>query len=605
MRAATALRAVAVGIAVLGVIDPAVTRTHRPPLDVDLAVPRAGTTLDAAVAAETGADAALVDARRRRLVRELGEAVGDAVRLRTREFGSGERLPCAAELPCVVVTDQMAVPRGGVERERPLFAIAPAVATAAAIATSPVTIEEVVVPPAQVDVSATATVTLAASGVDGRDTQVEVRDGGVLVGTSRHLWTGTSPATVSVPWWPARAGRRTLSVVAATGTRDGAPAQQEALTVDVDVTATPWPVLVVEFRPSWAATFVRRVLEGDPRLAVDAHAVLAPGLATTRGRTGLDEQRIADARVVVVGGLDGLTQRDVALFERFVAERGGALVLVPDSLVPAPAARLLPGRWRPRLDRGPTSADGLRASEWLLASDLAPGDLVLATHAGAPVIVSRPIGEGRVVVVGALDAWRHRATVALASDVAPYAAFWRGLVADLARGTGAAVEVRVDHVPGDAHAIVDVQARVLAPPTAWRASARLVCGTGETALRLWPQARAGQFRGQVPWPASGTDCEIVADLAGIGAGRAAMTMPSETRAQARRAVERLEGIAAVSGGTTTAAGDVPALARALVALDRPAPTSAPSWPLRSWWWGVAASLALGGEWWLRRRAGER
>ena len=260
---------------------------------------------------------------------------------------------------------------------------------------------------------------------------------------------------------------------------------------------------------------------------------------------------------------------------------------------------------------------------------------MLATHAGAPALVSRPIGEGRVVVVGALDAWRHRATVAPApssSGTSPlvaapvetttvppgpdepdaaearvtlYTAFWRGLVADLARGTGAAVGVRVDHVPGDAHAIVDVQARVLAPRTSWRASARLVCGTDETALRLWPQARAGQFRGRVPWPPPGTDCEIVADMAGVGVGRAAVTAPGETRAQARRVVERLQGIATASGGTTTAAGDVPALARALVALDRPAPTSVPSRPLRSWWWGVAASLALGGEWWLRRRAGVR
>jgi len=29
------------------------------------------------------------------------------------------------------------------------------------------------------------------------------------------------------------------------------------------------------------------------------------------------------------------------------------------------------------------------------------------------------------------------------------------------------------------------------------------------------------------------------------------------------------------------------------------------WPMRSWWWGVAAALGLGVEWWLRRTAGAR
>ncbi len=502
----------------------------------------------------------------------------------------------------MVVTDPVVAPRGGFERQRPLFTIAPAVAARDGV----VTIDGVAVPPAQVDAAATASVVLAASGVDGRDTQVEVRDGGVLVGTARHVWTDTTPATVSVPWWPARAGRRRLSVTATTGGRDGAAAQQTDVSAAVDVTATPWPVLVVEFRPSWAVTFVRRVLEGDTRLAVDAHSVLAPGLATARSRTGLDDQRVADARVVVVGGLDGLTDGDVARFERFVAERGGALVLVPDGPVAGPAARLLPGRWRPRLDRAPAIVAGLRASEWLLASDLGAGDLVLATHQDTPAMVSRPIGEGRVVVVGALDAWRRRSTVAPDSELTPYAGFWRGLIADLARGTAAAVEVRVDHEAGDAaRASSTCRRACFRPRPAWRASARLVCGAEQTAIRLRPQARAGQFRGRVPWPSSGTECEVVADLAGIGVGRVALTAPDDTPAEARRVVERLQGIAAASGGATVAAGDVPALAQALLALDRPAPTTAPSWPLRSWWWGLAASLALGGEWWLRRRAGAR
>jgi len=596
MSAAAGLRAVAVVIAVLGVIDPAVMRSYRPPFEVDLAVPR-----DAAAAtAAPGPDAANGEVRRR-LVGELGDAVGDDVRLRTREFGPGERLPCAADVPCVVVIDTVVAPRGGLERERPLFTLAPVVTAVPGV----VTIEDVVVPPAQVDASSTATVTLAATGAEGRETHIEVRDGEVPVGAGQHTWIGGSPVTVSVRWWPARAGRRVLSVTAATGgTRSHAP-QQSRTTADVEVSASPWPVLVVESRPSWAVTFVRRVLDADARFAVDAHAVLAPGLASARGRTGLDDQRVAEARVVVAGGLDGLTEGEVARLERFVAERGGALVLVPDGAVSGPATRLLPGRWRTRLDGAPAGVEGLRASEWLLASALAPGDLVLATHEDAPAIVSRPIGEGRVVVVGALDAWRRRGPAEPSRGASPYERFWRGLVADLARGTGNAVDVRIDHVPGDAHATVDVQARAMGPRTAWRASARLVCGTAESALRLWPQPRVGHFRGRVPVQAPGTTCDVVADVAGLGEGRAAVTAPANTRAEARRIAERLQQIAAASGGTTAKSGDVTALALALTAIERPAPANTLSWPLRSWWWGLAAALALGGEWWLRRRAGAR
>ena len=595
MRAATALRAIAAGIAVFGVIDPAMTRAQRPPLDVDLAVPR-----DEADAAATPSPNAANDDARRRLVRELRAAVAGDVRLRTRDFGAGEPLPCAVDVPCVVVTDAVVAPRGGLARQRPLITLPLVMAATPGL----VSIEDVVVPAAHVDGSATASVTLAATGAEGRETRLEIRDGDVPVGATQHTWTGESPATLSVPWWPTRAGRRVLSVTATT-TGIGGVAQTTGAVADVEVSEAAWPVLVVEFRPSWAATFVRRALDADARFVVDAHAVLAPGVTTARGRIGLDDQRVAAAKVVVAGGLEALTERDVARFERFVAERGGALVLVPDAPVAGPAARLLPGRWRLRLDREPAGADGLQASEWLLASDLAAGDLVLAAHGDAPAIVSRPIGEGRLIVVGALDAWRYRATLAPNPAAAPpFTTFWRGLLADLARGTGAAVDVRVSHVAGDGDATVDVQARSVEPRATWRASARLGCGDEDVVLRLWPQPRTGHFRAWAPWPAPGVTCEVTAAVDGIGDARAALNAPAATRAEAQRIADRLRAVAVRTGGINAAPGDVHAVAQALAAL-RPPPVAMPWWPMRAWWWGMVVALALGGEWWLRRRSGAR
>ncbi len=615
MTATAILRAAALVVAVAGAIDPAMTTTQRPPLAVDVAVP---------AAAEAPATP--------QLVRDLTSAVSDAVRLRVRPYDPDARLPCAADRPCVIVTDGASAPRGGLARRPPLLVIAP---SRTAVAGAP-RIDDVRVEPVAVDEQATAEVTLSASGAAGGETYLEIYDDEVPVGSRRHTWTEESPVTVTVPWWPARPGHRRLAVTATTTGPAGGAAQRARVDLPVDVSATPWPVLVVEARPSWAATFARRALEADSRLEVDTVAVLAPGVAATRGvnprrvrAAGVTDAQVARARVVVVGGLDALSAADVARFERFVSTRGGALVLVPDAVVTGPAARLMPGQWRRRLETGPAPATpspaddpalALRASEWLLASDLGAGDTVLAGHDGTPAVVARAIGEGRVLVVGALDAWRFRLPTldALADGTAatgrggtaepgatPFDRAWQRLVADLARGTAPPVEVRVSHEAGDGDATIDVQGRTLAARASWRAAARVVCGGSDVPLRLWPQARAGHFRGRAPWPPAGTSCDVVATVDGLGEGQAALPPSPTTRAAAGRVTARLGALAAATGGLVAAPGDAGAIAKALAALPRPEPVATPRWPMRSWWWGLAATLALAAEWWRRRAAGAR
>lgn len=592
MTAATALRVLAIGLVVGGLIDPARTVSRRLVVMVDVAVPRA---TGSAEPATTTASAALA--------RALTAALGDDAAVRTRGYADGEPLPCASDVACVVVTDPGVVPRGGMsEREQPLFTVAPATQAETAVA-----IDEVSLTPAHVDEQAVAVVTVTGRAPAGRETVIDVRDGDIPAGSAVHTWTDASPVTVRVPWWPARSGRRTLTVTACTG----GEAAAAAVTALVDVAADPLPVLVIDARPSWAVTFVRRALDADTRLAVDTVSGLAPGLAAGRGRAVVDDARVAQARVVVLGGLDALTASDVGRYRRVMVSRGGAVVLVPDAAVTGAATGLLPGQWRRRLDSVPSDAGGLRASEWLLASDLADGDEVLAAHAGQPAIVSRPMGEGRLVVVGALDAWRQRAFVppgGEASDptaVTPFARAWQDLVTGLARGTAPPVDVQVTAAPGDDEAVVDVQGRTMQPVTSWSASAQVVCGQDAQVLRLMPQARAGHFRGRARLPRSGAACEIVAAITGVGEARATLALPSRTPAYGRRVIARLRQLATDSGGLAAEPDDVAGVHAAIAALRPSAAMAGTAYPARHWLWGVATALALGAEWWLRRRAGQR
>lgn len=607
MTTASWLRVGVCAIAVAGVVDPRMTWSRRPPLDVDVAVPGDGA----------------VDAGAVQVVSELSRATAGDARLRVRRYAAGDRLPCAAEVPCVVVTNSTVAPRGGFNREAPLVTIA----SRATEMSDAVVVDDVRVDPVQVDDAATVQVTLSAAGAAGRTTVVEVRDDGVSTGRVSHTWSAQSPATLDVPWWPSRAGTRRLAVTVATARADGTTSPPSRVTAMADVSATPWPVLVIEARPSWASTFVRRALEADARFSVDAVAALAPGLATGRGAATLDDARVARARVVVVGGLDALTAGDVARLERFLRHRGGALVLVPDAALAGPIAALVPGRWQRRVEPQPSSAAStseaapatavaaLRASEWLRGSDPAAGDDVLATQGGVPVAVARPVGEGRVVMIGALDAWRFRLPAPADAPVpAParpgresnaYDAAWQGLAAYLARSTGDAVDVRVSHGSGDAMATIDVQARTMTPRSAWGASAQLLCGAAAEPLRLWPQARAGHFRGRVHWPPEGAVCNVVAVVADVGEGRATLSAPPPTPGETARVNARLAAIATGRGGLAAGPGDTAAVVRALSGLTRGAPAAASVWPLRAWWWGLVAAIALGAEWWLRRRAGAR
>src|SRR5262249_56978708 len=89
------------------------------------------------------------------------------------------------------------------------------------------------------------------------------------------------------------------------------------------------------------------------------------------------------------------------------------------TLLERPTALVMTGATMPRLD----------ASEILEAIELPAGASILATlsSSGRPVVWSSERGSGRLLVSGAMDAWRFRAATSAGFD-----RFWPSLVSALA-----------------------------------------------------------------------------------------------------------------------------------------------------------------------------
>ena len=194
--------------------------------------------------------------------------------------------------------------------------------------------------------------------------------------------------------------------------------------VVVDVRREPMRVEFYDPRPSWATTFVRRALEADPRFQVATLSFTSRGVsAQTGGAVPLGDPRLDAFDVVIVGGLDRLSAADAHALDRFMRERGGAVVVVPDQRIDAGPARdflrSLSGAICPDASAGPdgtparTTGDAdvgapaasLQASELLVMRALLPGSDVIARLPGSdparalPVIVSMPRGDGTAAAV--------------------------------------------------------------------------------------------------------------------------------------------------------------------------------------------------------------
>jgi hypothetical protein len=402
------------------------------------------------------------------------------------------------------------------------------------------------------------------------------------------------------------------------------PALEAEGSVTSEAAPVRWRVLIVDSRPSWASTFVRRALEDDRRFDVASRVSTSRGIAVESGRAParLEPAALESFDAVIVGAPDALVETDVRALESFARGRGGAVVLLMDRAVSGAFARLTGARsFRDvhSVERRKLSGDAgvMIATELALPEGLSPGAESLAASGAAatstPAVWQTPLGAGRVVVSGALDAWRYRTR-----EQNGFARFWTAVVSEAAASAPAAVTVIPAAravVPG---ATVDVRVLVrraqlseaARPAPVVEARARIVSDVAAEAaepLRLWPTAERGVFVAPVRVPNRRGTYRIVADAfdaAGSAIGSASAEIVAGDGARVTSTVELAAWTTSRGGVVMPAArlADAGAMARV-----RESASAAPVrvHPMRSPWWLPIFIGALGGEWWLRRRRGER
>lgn len=217
---------------------------------------------------------------------------------------------------------------------------------------------------------------------------------------------------------------------------------------------------------------------------------------------------------------------------------------------------------------------------------------------GAPVIASMPHGEGRLLLSGALDAWRFRA-----ADSGAFDRFWQSTIAGLALAVPPAIEINVPPLlrPGEhGEAIVRVRSRSVAS-----VSASL---DGDQPIRLRPEPEVGLYRGRFTAKSAPGRSTIEVHTEGgqpLSASRNFLVQPDVQRIKSEAAAPALSMLASSHRGIDVTPEQVPDLERFLRSAVIPPRTTLVRHPMRSAWWILPFAACLSAEWWLRRRRGLR
>lgn len=563
------LRAIAVAIAVAGAIDPAWSTMRVPPPQLVAIRMMSGDAAPRIKALQTALPAWQV------MVRDVRES----------------RIPCDPAIPCVLIADGLVDGELATDRQA-----VTAMVDASDPHASGVVIRGVAASGTHQSAAGVVRVDLERRGPVAT-TLLTVEDGAATVGNTTVTWGNSDRVTVDVPWWPLASGARVLTVEAqaAAGESD---LSDNRVDVGVTVAQQRVGVLVMDARPSWSSTFVRRALDSDPRFAVEHRAAVAPGLSAGTAGIRADEQSLDRIPLVVVGGPDALTADEVGLLDRYVRRRGGSVILLPERAPSAPSDRLFGGLWHEKLVPLPDRIGELRASELLTIADPGPTATALARSGESAVIVDLPRGEGRIVVAGAMDAWRYRD-----QDDEAFDRYWRSLAQQLAdRGEALSVAVSDSLASSSARVPFTLRRRSFVPDDEVEAAAVGRCGDGPALpIRLWPSGSIGEFHGVLPVTDAGI-CTIEATLGGRHA-EASVAVADKPRRGVTTTLEALVTSVNRTRGTVVAAGDEQALARTMIASGTPQPAVVR--PMRSWWWLLPFAGCLSTEWWLRRRSGLR
>ena len=620
------LRAVAIVIAIVAAIDPAITtvRSGRPIVSVRAIDPSADSALALRVARQLRRDARVIPARF-----DAADAVifvGDA----PPPLGVG------ADVPMFIVRDD-ARPRVLIESVR-----APNVASVSANRRIDVTVRTV--------------------GARNRTLQVLLRNGDIVVDRVQlPITDDTVVSRVQLSFVATAVGAAQLQVEATVlgGTLLSRAAKIDIRTSNtlrvraellVDVVDRPLSILFYDPRPSWISTFVRRAIERDRQFVVTSRVVTSRNISTSAGTPPdrLDDiASIARFDAIVVGVPEALTDRDIVGLEAFMRQRGGSVVMLLDQRARGPYDRLLGVReWRYQNSGAPVAIGlaaaaniELRASELLWPAVLPDAATSVATTFvvrnaadttknaqtrraspaavadNRPVIWNKPVGAGQLYVSGALDAWRFRDSASSSFDRG-----WQVIIGEAASEALPPLTASLSEqilTPGEsAELFVVVRDAALKPASlqALRANASAVLESGppdslqRTPIRLWPDGAVGSLRASLRAPHHIGNARVM-----ISANGHRAYVPLVVDSIVSRPIAAHPALstafAASRGGQVINASKLAtlnsAVARSLNAAPRRERWRRERWhPMRAPWWLLPFAMALSGEWWMRRRRGE-
>lgn len=486
------------------------------------------------------------------------------------------------------------------------------------------TLEAMEVPKrAAIDARVPVASVLRARGAKGKQIHITLRFNGSIVDrATRTVQSDDERVNVPLSYVPTVAGAALLRVEAALGD-DAATTGADAV---VDVRAQKWAVLFFDSRPSWMSTFVRRALELDTRFAVTSRVVTSTNVSTDGGKPPgtLDDPAVTELYdAVVLGAPESLSERDVQGAEKFLRQRGGSVVLLFDGNKTGRYSRLADlGAFSSVTNSQPAViADQLgdtvamRATEWMFASRVPDGARVLAWTAPAnartssvrnPIVYAVNAGAGRVFVSGALDAWKFRD-----ASQSGFEKFWQQTIADAANSSAEAVDLQVSAAPllpgAESEIVLSSRRATLAELRSGaiaRSSASVVIElpSGRQNVQVWPTGSPGTFHGTFNAPSTSGVYRVVGTVDGasasaplVVAGQVMQPNPSEPGL--------FEAFAGAHGGTVLPASRLSELPAVMQKALVPASRRVVWHPMRSLWWLLPFALLLSSEWWLRRRRG--
>ena len=582
-------RWIAIAIAVLAVVDPAITSTRSTRPEVAL------------IAVDSTRDAAVIA----RVARELGDRF---------TVIPGPFAPAAAT---VIVGRQMSPSAAEVASNA--FAVLPERARPG------VSIESVNAPArAALDARVPVSVGTHVAGGNGMELETTLHLGDVVIDrVTQRIESDDVRSIVSLSFVPTATGAAPLRVSARMrpSARQGA-ASTAAADLVVDVRDDRWAVLFFDPRPSWLSTFVRRAVERDPRFVVTSRVVTSRNVSIDAGRppaTLGDARSLAAFDAIVVGAAQALEARDVAGLETFLRERGGTVVFLLDERASGAYDRLTGvGSWSGTSSAAGSSVSSVRGDSAALRATAVAWPSVLPSTAttlatvnapsgsgarAGPVVWRTAVGAGQLIVSGALDAWRFR-------DPAQsrFEHFWRSVVADAAATGARSLEVVVEPEiapPGERVEITaTMRTLTLATDAATDDSvtATLEAPNGPQLVRMHRDVRTGRFRGTVRAPVA------------VGHYRLGVTSPERREdvpitvavAPTRPTPDESELLAAWSAsrsGRVFEERELSQLGPALEEALRPSARTERWYPMRSAWWILPFALLLGAEWLSQRRRG--